>query len=167
VSGHPYETPNDLFASSTPLPAQSPALPTASMQAIMEQLDYRDKAAQAYAKKIIRNWVLAALGIVGAPVSALGFMQQSTVEATPRMEARIDKLEQIIRDDSNRIRQDLRSIAWVVLDMQSQAVDSAAYLGNKLDKVSKRAQAVRLPERESRKAVDQRLDKLLGAPARR
>lgn len=131
------------------------------LERIDERLDYRDKAAQAHANRTIRNWVVGVLTVIGAPISFGVF--RPAVPDTAVVE-RIEKLQKQMREDSNRLRRDLRSVAWVLLDVQSHVEESAAYLGAKLDRVSKRARGVRLPERESRKEVEHRLVKLLGVP---
>lgn len=142
------------------VPPGNPVIAPVTMTEVLAQLDERDCLARVRAQASIRRWALALIGVIGVP-SGLQFWEGSQAPAVTDVQLR--ETQQEIAKSGAAIDQDLRALAWVVLELQIHAQDSTKYIGAKIDRVHKRARTVRMPDpKEQAILIRTRVAQLLG-----
>lgn len=144
-----------------------------STSSLLDQLEAKNVAARADAKRVIRKWALTLLGAMGVPVALLfGFsdlVNLDVVQAT--LISKSAAISKAVEQNAARLKRadsNMRILAGLMLEVRDEQVDSTLLLGEKIDTVHKRARQVTgaslragSTHRESR---DIRVKELFGPP---
>lgn len=130
------------------------------MTEVLEQLDKRDCLARVRSQTSIRRWALALIGVIGVP-SGLRVWDESQAPAVT--DVQLAETQQEIAKSGAAIRETLRALIWIMLELQIREQDSTKYIGAKIDSVHKRARTVQMPDPKTHaELIRARVLKLLG-----
>ncbi len=137
----------------------------AQMMAAWEvKQDDRDRDADKKAQATIRKWALALVAVVGVPAGLpyIGGLAGQPVAAAPSTtDHRVGDLERKM----DRVSRDLRSLAWVLVEIQDRMAENAQHLERKLDASNRAARRVKRPllntaSPEKQQTVGNRVDEM-------
>lgn len=142
------------------VPPGNPVIVPVTMTEVLAQLDERDCLARVRAQASIRRWALALIGVIGVP-SGLQFWDES--QAPAATDVQLAETQQEIAKSGAAIRETLRALIWIMLELQVREQDSTKYIGAKIDRVHKRARTIQLPDpKRHAELIQTRVVKLLG-----
>lgn len=130
------------------------------MTEVLEQLDERDRLARVCSQTSIRRWAFALIGVVSVPS---GFQLWDESQAPAVTDVQLAETQEEIAKSGAAIRETLRALIWIMLELQIREQDSTKYIGAKIDSVHTRARAVQMPDpKKHAELIRTRVLKLLG-----
>ena len=146
-----------------------------------ESMALKDARAQKAARKLIKKWVLAVVGVVGVPAGSYGALALASDEPPPveahdvqqTVEDRSHVLEHAIEKNAAGVAEsaaNIRTLGAEVVRIQDEQAEATSYLSDKLDAISPEAakigpppSVVKAKKRADAKRLDKRVDDLFGA----
>ncbi len=153
----------------------------ALLNKLQAQAAAKEAIDQANARKLVKKWMLAVLGVVGVPAGGYGALVLANDDPPPvkavdvqqTVEDRSHELEQAIEQNAEGVAEsakNIRTLGEEVVRIQDEQAEATQYISDKLDAISPKAAKVEAPPsvRRAKKRADdaklqERVDELFGA----